>query len=268
MQLKVAGLGLLQDRPTPKLEAYLKILKGIEHVYRWTKNDNALARKLYEEAIALDPDYGSAYRLLGWTHHHDAAFGWGDSPGKSLDKAEELAQKALSLGDEMVYHLFSSIYMHKGEFDKAIAVGEKGLALNSNNANYNAYFSRILSMFGRNQEAIVMMKKAMRLNPHHPTWYLYFLGVIHAGAGRYEEAIATFEQLLVRGGFPPIAIHERLAINYARLDRMEEARAHAAEILEIKPDYTVELFRKTTPYKDQAYLESLVDLLRKAGLPG
>ncbi len=48
---------------------------------------------------------------------------------------------------------------------------------------------------------------------------------------------------------------------------MEEARAHAAQILKIKPDYTVEFYRKTTPYKDKAYLEGLVDLMQKAGLP-
>ncbi len=35
---------------------------------------------------------------------------------------------------------------------------------------------------------------------------------------------------------------------------MEEAGANAAEILKIKPDYTVEFYRKTTPYKDKAYL--------------
>jgi adenylate cyclase len=48
---------------------------------------------------------------------------------------------------------------------------------------------------------------------------------------------------------------------------MEEAQAHAAEILKIKPDYTVGFYRKTRSYKDKAYLEKSVDLLRKAGLP-
>jgi TolB-like protein len=88
--------------------------------------------------------------------------------------------------------------------------------------------------------------------------------------GRYEEAIAIWKQFLersLRGEFPPIYAHERLVINYARLDRMEEARTHAAEILKIKPDYTVEFYRKATPYKDQKYLDSLVNLLIKAGLP-
>jgi adenylate cyclase len=48
---------------------------------------------------------------------------------------------------------------------------------------------------------------------------------------------------------------------------MEEARAQAEEILKIKPDYTVEFFRKLTFYKDPKYLDSLVALLLKAGLP-
>ena len=110
----------------------------------------------------------------------------------------------------------------------------------------------------------------MRLSPYYPAWFLFYLGAPYEMVGRYEEALAIWKQLLERalkGEFPPIYAHERLTIHYANLDRMEEARAHAAEILKIKPDYTVEFYRKTTPYKDKAYLESLVDLLRKAGLP-
>ena len=89
--------------------------------------------------------------------------------------------------------------------------------------------------------------------------------------GRHEEANAIWRQWLeraLRGEFPPIYVHERLVINYASLGRIEKARDHAAEIIKIKPNYTVDFFRRTTHYKDRVYLESLVDLLRKAGLPG
>jgi len=48
---------------------------------------------------------------------------------------------------------------------------------------------------------------------------------------------------------------------------MEDARAHVAEILKIKPDYSVEFFRKRNLWKDRAYHEGLADLLIKAGLP-
>ncbi len=50
------------------------------------------------------------------------------------------------------------------------------------------------------------------------------------------------------------------------IGREEEARAHTAEILRINPNYAVQFFRKPTAYKDQTYLESLIDLPRKARL--
>ena len=111
----------------------------------------------------------------------------------------------------------------------------------------------------------------MRLEPYYPVWFLINLAGPYEQLGRYEEAIAILKVSLERalqGEFPPLFIHEWMAIHYGRLDRMEEARAHAEEILKIKPDYTLEFFRKLSFYKDQKYLDSLVEMLRKAGLPG
>jgi len=112
----------------------------------------------------------------------------------------------------------------------------------------------------------------MRLEPYYPAWFMYCLAGSYEMLGRHEEAIEIWRKLLERalkGEIPPIFAHERLAIIYAKLDRMEEARAHTSEILKIKPDYTLELFRKSmSSYGDKAYVESLVDLFRKAGLPG
>jgi len=130
--------------------------------------------------------------------------------------------------------------------------------------------AQALHYAGSPEEAIVHAKKAMRLSPYYPAYYLLHLAGPYEMVGRYEEAIDTWKQLLeraLRGEFPPIYAHERLAINYARVGQMDKARAHAAEILKIKPDYTGDFYRQTTPYKDRAYLDSLVDLLRKAGLP-
>ena len=267
MQLKVGGLGVLEDQPTPKLEVHLKILKGFEHAYRFTKDDNALAKKLFEEAIALDPDYGPAYSSLGWLHQNDAIFGWSDSPGKSLDKAEELAQKALSLGDDpTAYQLLGQIYHRKGQLDKAVALGEKALALHPNNADNNAMFSIRLSVVGRHQEAIAMIKKAIRLNPHHPPWYLFFLGNVYMQAGRYEESIAVFKKHLQ---FQPDFIwsHMILACNYSFLGREKEAREAAKEVLRIDPKFSIERYATLWHFKNEERKKRYLDALRKAGLP-
>ena len=53
---------------TKSLEAYLKLMQGREYLCKGNRESNALARRMAEEAIALDPKYADAYALLGATH--------------------------------------------------------------------------------------------------------------------------------------------------------------------------------------------------------
>ena len=89
-------------------------------------------------------------------------------PAESLKEAEELANKAISLGDIKAYSLLSLLYMLKRQFDEAVAVSEKGLSTHSNWPNYNAVFSVVLMSVGRNDEAISLIERAIRLNPITP----------------------------------------------------------------------------------------------------
>jgi tetratricopeptide (TPR) repeat protein len=266
MQLKVAGLAILEGSPTPSsVEVHLKILKAIEHVYRWTKEDNALGRKLYEEAIALDPEYGPSYRFLGWTHYHDVTHSWSDSRDKSIQKGEELANKAISCGDNRGYSLLSSLFVMKREFDKALAVGEKALRLNPNQATVNAMFSIVLSAKGRREEAIAEMKKAIRLNPHHPPWYFGLLGRWYVRAGKYEESIPLFEKYLQ--SLPHnLRVRILLTASYSFLGREKEAHKMAREILRIEPKFSIEKHATALGVKDKEAPNSIFDALRKAGL--
>ena len=100
MEVSLAGIGAFENQPISKsVEAYLKLLKGLELVFRWTKDDNLMARKLYQEAIDIDPEYGSAYAQVGWTYVWGAFRGWSDDPDGALVKAGELGKKAISLGN-------------------------------------------------------------------------------------------------------------------------------------------------------------------------
>jgi adenylate cyclase len=54
---------------TKSLEAYLKLMQGREYRFKGNRENNALARRMAEEAIALDPKYAEAYALLGATYY-------------------------------------------------------------------------------------------------------------------------------------------------------------------------------------------------------
>ena len=257
----------LSAKGTDNLDAYLKYLAGCEHLLRFNKDDNLLARQRAEEAMALDPEYSNAYSLLGKTHILDVWFKWSKSPKESIGHAFELAKKALAL-DESNFHAhrtLSHVYLLKRQHDKAIAECERAVLLAPNSAD-DIYNSGIILRFsGRAKEAIPMHERAIRLNPMPPASYLYQLGLCYTFIGEFEKAIAICKKALDQNPNDLVG-RITLTIAYSSLGREEEARAEAAEVLRIHPKFTVEYASKTWPYKNQADRDLVFRALRKAGV--
>jgi adenylate cyclase len=57
-----------------------------------------------------------------------------------------------------------------------------------------------------------------------------------------------------------------LTVVYSELGREEEARAEAAEILRLNPNFSLEALKQRLLYKDPAQSERVLAALRKAGL--
>jgi len=185
---------------TSNLKAFGKALKGSEYFYRFTKEDNSQARKLFEEAIALDPHYAAPYSTMGWTHLNSIYFNWSDNPLEDFEKAEEYAQKAIAINEAMdhAHSLLSHILLFKRQYEKAIEEAERAIAIASNGSTANALFGFTLNFAGRPEEAIEMIKKAIRLNPIPPAYYAFFLGLAYRSTGRYEEALKAYLNALPR----------------------------------------------------------------------
>lgn len=252
---------------TENLEAYLKLLKGREYSDRNNKEANALARNMYEEAIALDPAYAMAYLRLSATHIIDIHFGSTTSPKKSLQRALELVQKALVLdGDLAEAHSFlGRIYLAKRQYIEAIAEGERAIALAPSSDFVYAALAFSLHHAGRPEEAIALYEKAIRLNPIPPVWYLTSLASSYQGTGRYEESIKLHKKALRRSP-ENLWAHLGLAGIYSILGREQDARAEAAEVLRIDPQFSLKSSETSSLYKNQADIELRIEAWRKAGL--
>jgi len=161
-----------QERPytkwkTDNLKAFEKNYQGAGFMRRGTKQDNDTARQLFEEAIALDPNYILPQVLLGYTHFYDARFGWSESSAKSLQSAFESVQKALAMDDsnDPSHSLLGGIHLVMRQYDKAIAEAERAVALNPNGAQSLITLAGIVGCAGRWEESILYAKQSMRLNP-------------------------------------------------------------------------------------------------------
>ena len=252
---------------TDSLEAYENVLQGTEHLKRQNKDSNVMARQMFEKAVSLDSEYAGAYVALGMTHLMDTWFGWSKSPEKSLQKAAELAQKALALNKSLdsTHALLGLVYLHQRQFEKAIAAGERAVALNPNGADAHGWLAMILVNAGRPEEAIELLNRAIRLNPIPPAWYFEWLGPAYGMLERRDEAIMAYKKALHRQP-DMVGAHLGLAITYSMAGRQEEARGAVAELLRLNPELSINYVAKTIPFKDPAAVAYIIEALRKAGL--
>jgi len=95
VKLTVGYLGRLSAIKTKSIKAYEKYLMGYEHIQRRTEGDKQLARRLAQESIALDPEYGAPYILLAQTYLDDVWYYKAKSAAESLATAERLVQQSI-----------------------------------------------------------------------------------------------------------------------------------------------------------------------------
>jgi adenylate cyclase len=256
----------MDSAPTDNVEAYDYRLRGSEYFARATKEANAQARQMYEKAIKLDPKFSVAYVDLGWTYVSDWVFQWRQDQ-EALEKASELAQKALLLDDSLpgAYRMLGSLCAWRKEYDEGVTALEKAVTLDPNDAESYAVLARIHVFSGRPKDAVRLMEKAIHLNPAHPAWYSNVLGMAYLMMKVDDKATRAFKQAVQQNpNFLPA--HVFLAAIHCRQGNNDEARTEVAEVLRISPDYTLERFAEMIPIADQAIMAEVLDGLRKAGL--
>lgn len=271
LQLTLMEQGAVNVRKrTDNLEAYDALLRGLEAIFRAyyeaRKDTNAQARQFFERAIELDPHYAQAYSSLSFTYFNEWFYRWNFTP-QTLERAGELARQAVMLDEPFpsAHTLLGAVYMWQKQHELAVKEAERGVALDPNLAEGYSILGNILAMAGRPEEGIAMIERAMRLNPRYPIVYLANLGVAYRLAGRYEKAIETAKRILARQPNFPVA-YFILAVNYALLDRLEEANAARTEFQRLVPIFSLESWKQMAPFKDPLIVEQDLTALRKAGL--
>jgi adenylate cyclase len=268
VELTDGELARLSAKGTENLQAYLKLLQGRGQFYTITKEGNVQARSLFEEAVALDPEYAPAYLYVGVTHWMDIMLGSSKSPKESLKQAFEFIKKSIALDEShpWAHTQLGWLYVMTKQYDKGIAECERAITLAPNSANAHIWMSLVFMVVGRREESVQYAEQALRLDPLPEHWYFRQMGSAYSFVGRYEEAIAFYKKALQRAP-NDILTHLNLTRTYSWAGRLEEARAQADEILRINPKYSLEQAAKTSFYKKQTDRERYLDALRKAGLP-
>jgi adenylate cyclase len=258
--------GRIARAPTGNLDAYDLVLRGQDERRRTTRESNAEARRLFVKALDLDPEYARAYVQLGWAHLQSWQFLWSTGP-ESLERAQELAERALALDDTLpnAHSLLGQIYLWRKEHDRAIAQAERAIALAPNDAEGYETLADVLAWGGRGEDSLRFIRQAMRLNPHYPFFYLWTLGHALYLTRRTEDAVDAFRKLVQQNpNFLPA--HAYLAALFTEMGRHEEAEAAWRQAQQLSPGASLASLRQRLPYRRQADLDRFLAAARRAGL--
>ena len=212
----------LAAEQTDNLEAYDCFLRGREHLWRFTREQNNQARELLQRAIELDPKFASAYAFLAVAHGLDYINRWSASPSTSVEQAEEFATRAVALDDRNPYAHWALgiINLHLRRHDMAIREAERTISLAPNLAEGHESLGNVLHYSGRSEEALACFDRAMALNPYYPDMFLHFQAQAMFQLGRYEDAVASLKRRLVRNPGTDVS-RVLLAASYGHLGRFE-----------------------------------------------
>jgi adenylate cyclase len=252
-------------KPTKNLEAYDLVLRARPALQSPTRANNVEARTLLKRAIELDPNYAAAYAALGDTYHLAASMGWAESPSDFLDRAEELATKALSLDDSEVRAsvILAHIRLFHQRYREAEVQTERAIAINPNDARSLAAHGTILMWSGQADAAIAALEHAQRIDPALSAVDRFALSLAYYLKGRYDVAVEQAE-LNLRTTSSANFTRIVLAAAYAQQNRGQDAARVVATIHRVDPTFDPQTFGNK--FLNPADLEHLRNGLRKAGL--
>ena len=261
VRVKLEGLGgawIKYYRGTQGLDCFLKYQDSVSHIQRMTIADNKQARQILEESLAMCAEGPAFYRALAVVNMNDYILGSSKAFRESIEKAEELLQKALAIddNDSDAHGILSQVYMRKREYDKAIAAAERGVTLDPGSSWAIYRYGLVLYVAGRSEEAIPLIEKAIRLNPLGPAIFYAGYGEALRITGRLEDAVTSFKKAIERAPNYFWA-HANLSAVYSMMGRDKEAQAEASEVLRINPRFSLEWYARTTPLKDRSVIDSV-----------
>lgn len=191
-QLSAVDQGPDSYRPRAA-EAYFLQLEARANLKPFTRLPLMKALALFEQALAIDPEYAMAHAGLASTYLLMASTAMLRplQVDEAMPMARRAAEQALAL-DEGLAEAWAALGRVKMEYDWDWEGAEADLAhavaLNASSVEALATLGQFLSAMGRHDEAIEAMEQARRLDPRSVET-LQHLGIIYWMAGQTDQAL-------------------------------------------------------------------------------
>ena len=172
-------------------EAYEAYTQGRLHWNRLTPQDLETALQYFETALQIDPNYALAHAGVAMVWVIRGQFGLVPfSEARSLGKAA--AEKALELDNTLAeaHYAFAFVAWREWDWESAETSFQRAIKLNPNFPDAPAYYSHLLSIVGREDEALPHSERAIELDPLNALFHgMYAIVLLYHR--RYDDAMAA-----------------------------------------------------------------------------
>jgi Flp pilus assembly protein TadD len=258
------------ERPaTENVQAYEFYLRGRQYYHQWRKKSIEYARRMFERAIALDPQFARAYAGIADCCSFLAKY-W-DSSKVILEGAETYSRKALELAPDLAEaHVSRGLALsYSKRYEEAEREFEFALRLDPKLFEAHYLYGRARFEQGKNAEAAQLFEEASRLRPDDYQAPVFRWQALVA-LGKKADAEACHRQALqVLERHVELNPEDSRALNLggvvlARGGRGEQAREWVKRALAIDPEDSWMLYNTACFYAVQGERDEAIKCLEHA----
>ncbi len=250
------------------MDAYDLVLRALPFIYKVMPRGCAPAIPLLEKALTLDPDYSFAHAALAWCFHiRFSRGGLSDEDRRtSIGHAHAAVSSATDDATTLAIAAFV-IWFDEHDITAAFELFDRALALSSSNVFALCMSAVALAWTGKTEPAIERAQRALKLSPFDSLNCFSYqaLAGAHFQAKRYDDAYTSARRAVESN--PNFSVpYVYLAATLVRLERAEEAKRAAHQVLLLDPGFTIQRFSVTAGVTPEVFRQ-FAEAWREAGLP-
>ncbi|MET1082588.1 MAG: tetratricopeptide repeat protein, partial [Burkholderiales bacterium] len=197
------------------------------------------ARKLYDEALRLDPNLVLALLGRGWTLQAELFLG-GAARDRLVQELDALSSRAVVLDpdDPMAWALRADALGWQWRWEAALEANSKEQSLDRTRAGPIVRRAWMMNLLGKPAEALPLVDQALALDPLNVSPALYLRCRSYLVLGRYKDAIGACEKAAGTSS-DNWGVHLFLVAAYGHEGEVAKAEAAKAALLRRRPGFSI-----------------------------
>ncbi|WP_298260508.1 hypothetical protein [uncultured Litoreibacter sp.] len=265
------AIAYVNDRPVPELDDHHLVIGGVSLMHRPTFRDFAKSRPLLEEAVSRAPMVAETHAWLAKWYVLSVFNGWTTDKQGDTQRALDSSSRALDINPDSSFSLVIDGFAHNNLLQRMdVASGRYDLAIDINPNESLSWLLRgaLLAFQDEGADAIEAASQACSLSPIDPFGYFYdsLSSTAHLAAEDYQKALEFAERSLEVNDRHLSTLRAKIiALHF--LDRGDESRAAASDLMRRQPDFRLNDYAKAHPSSGRAIGQRALVALKAAGVP-